>query len=222
VCPGSAYRRCGCVAPAGTARRFRLAHRSSSPRLGRSASAWVVAAMRGGDEGWRTSGVVMRSARGWVVGDAAGADQGRQFDLARSRSARRVCCRPGGGGGACRRTRVRAAAYAIKAARAAAPDARVSTVVQTASPPCGIRGMTEARGWKLAAFAQVVRSPLYAEVMICKTPPSSCSQQCSRGTGRQRTTTHRPAGARSAHTRRRGALRELVNGRSADGKCDRG
>jgi hypothetical protein len=28
--------------------------------------------------------------------------------------------------------------------------------------------MTEARGWKLAAFAQVVRSPLYAEVMICK------------------------------------------------------
>jgi hypothetical protein len=29
--------------------------------------------------------------------------------------------------------------------------------------------MTEARGWKLAAFAQVVRSPLYAEVMICKT-----------------------------------------------------
>jgi hypothetical protein len=29
--------------------------------------------------------------------------------------------------------------------------------------------MTEARGWKLAAFAQIVRSPLYAEVMICKT-----------------------------------------------------
>ncbi len=29
--------------------------------------------------------------------------------------------------------------------------------------------MTEARGWKLAAFAQVVRSPPYAEVMICKT-----------------------------------------------------
>jgi hypothetical protein len=50
--------------------------------------------------------------------------------------------------------------------------------------------MTEARGWKLAAFAQVVRSPLYAEVMICKTVGSApesavyCSVSASEALGR--------------------------------------
>jgi len=81
--------------------------------------------------GPRTRGPARRSSR---LGMGARRDQdvsvprfGRPYPsrgkrAERSRSARGICCRPGRSGGACRRTRARCCAYAIKAARAAAAE----------------------------------------------------------------------------------------------------